>query len=647
MRIRVTFHDLSLSDLSNHIENIMLAFKDNKSKNISLVHTTTDRDSVFIIDLPDEINIQALQKEIKEIIGNGTIDIKSFMPSIKEEELIPIGSEMDFHTFLSGQTSKNQPLPKNSLPRWWYLKRAYELSPVNLSLLTGYRYINVPRLIGNPFWGKLDDILSPDGMFKTTLEAGKLAAQSPRKVSSFWLGSKPVFFLSEPKDVVQTLWWRDAYIKRYAFPNFDQVFDTRSFFILHKDDYWKETRNAAKHQFFTKNALSQHADLIQETIQSFLDEIQQGVEDRIDLVNFFNRFSVNLIGRISLQVKNLPAQVKEFSVQAETIIGQMFNTQSQIALSLPEWLRKIKFPGISLDSNNIKKKISATNKELIFNEANKEMLNNPKGLLNLASQFYNKYRNHCELDPNVPHTPTLESVDGIITLFFGALYSTSTTLLFSFKLINKHPEVKEKLFEELAKTNKIDVHNIDELSYLDCVIKEVMRLYPPNFLIIRKIDKDFDLIDSSELKDINNKIEFDTYFSDPNRNIANDVRLYQDDLIMYSPYLIHRLPSVWKYPEEFRPERFMNFKPAQGTYMPFGIGTQDCLGQKLVLKAMKLMLALTLKQYHLQIENNDDLTLESNAIAIKLKNPVHGRFVKNVENKDNITQQHRTSFSNH
>nr|WP_243757976.1 MULTISPECIES: cytochrome P450 [Allobranchiibius] len=49
-------------------------------------------------------------------------------------------------------------------------------------------------------------------------------------------------------------------------------------------------------------------------------------------------------------------------------------------------------------------------------------------------------------------------------------------------------------------------------------------------------------------------------------------------LVMYSPFLTHRDPSLWERPQEFDPDRFADKVPAWG-YLPFAAGPRTCLGR--------------------------------------------------------------------
>jgi cytochrome P450 len=78
-------------------------------------------------------------------------------------------------------------------------------------------------------------------------------------------------------------------------------------------------------------------------------------------------------------------------------------------------------------------------------------------------------------------------------------------------------------------------------------------------------------------------------------------------MLAFSPYLLHRDPSVYTDPEIFDPDRFLNGprKPAQGpstsSYIPFGRGLHACVGRNLARQEILLFLARLLRNYAVEL----------------------------------------------
>jgi len=104
-------------------------------------------------------------------------------------------------------------------------------------------------------------------------------------------------------------------------------------------------------------------------------------------------------------------------------------------------------------------------------------------------------------------------------------------------------------------------HNAEGNSLL---IKETLRLYPPGFVGSRRAGRGFEFADQAFPEGV---------------------------LVLYSPYLTHRNPELWRRPLEFDPSRFQGRIPAWG-YLPFGGGERTCLGMHFANLVLETALSL-------------------------------------------------------
>lgn len=85
------------------------------------------------------------------------------------------------------------------------------------------------------------------------------------------------------------------------------------------------------------------------------------------------------------------------------------------------------------------------------------------------------------------------------TFMFEGHDTTTSGTSFALYVIARHPEVQEKLFNEIRevigddKQQKVSYRQLQDLRYMECVIKESMRLYPPVPIIGRYFKEDTDL----------------------------------------------------------------------------------------------------------------------------------------------------------
>ena len=165
-----------------------------------------------------------------------------------------------------------------------------------------------------------------------------------------------------------------------------------------------------------------------------------------------------------------------------------------------------------------------------------------------------------------------------VLLFLVAGYDTSSSALSSFiHLVSKHPQVQQKIKEELIKNNEnkqLTLDQLDSLVYLDCVIKEVLRFCPPALSAVRTLTVDDRLPESG-------------------------YELHKGDSILIPVYSLQHNPEYWLIdPGLFYPERFLSVDKNHHRYafIPFGGGHRACTGQDLALFQLKVI-AARLMQY--------------------------------------------------
>ena len=91
------------------------------------------------------------------------------------------------------------------------------------------------------------------------------------------------------------------------------------------------------------------------------------------------------------------------------------------------------------------------------------------------------------------------------------------------------------------------------------LVSETLRMYPAGWLGSRRAVRDVEV---------------------------DGTRIPAGTLVLYSPYLTHRDPTLWPDPLTFRPERFDEPLPAWG-YLPFSAGERTCLGANLALLILR------------------------------------------------------------
>ncbi len=75
----------------------------------------------------------------------------------------------------------------------------------------------------------------------------------------------------------------------------------------------------------------------------------------------------------------------------------------------------------------------------------------------------------------------------------------------------------------------------------------------------------------------------------------------KNDLLLYSAYVMHRLPELWPNPDAFDPTRFLGDAPKPYTYMPFHGGPRLCLGMDMAYAEARVALVVLLRRYKFKL----------------------------------------------
>jgi cytochrome P450 len=169
--------------------------------------------------------------------------------------------------------------------------------------------------------------------------------------------------------------------------------------------------------------------------------------------------------------------------------------------------------------------------------------------------------------------------DQAMTLMFAGHDTSTSTLTFMMHELARHPDVVERLCEEQDRVLGGEPPDIDrlerEMPYLEMVLDEVLRLYPPAWIGPRRAVRDFEF---------------------------GGCRVGRGAYVNYCSWASHRIPEVFPDPEAFVPERFSRERKAalpRGAYVPFGGGQRICIGKRFGQTEVKLVATMLLQRLRL------------------------------------------------
>ncbi|XP_021706624.1 cytochrome P450 4d1 isoform X1 [Aedes aegypti] len=174
----------------------------------------------------------------------------------------------------------------------------------------------------------------------------------------------------------------------------------------------------------------------------------------------------------------------------------------------------------------------------------------------------------------------LEIREEVDTFMFEGHDTTTSAVVFTLLNLAKHPAIQQKVYDEIESVigndlqKPIELSDLHDLSYLEMVIKETLRLYPSVPLIGRRCVEE-------------TTIEGKTIPAGAN--------------IIVGVFFMGRDPNYFEKPLDFIPERFSGEKSVEKfnpyKYIPFSAGPRNCIGQKFALNEMKSVISKLLRHY--------------------------------------------------
>lgn len=189
-------------------------------------------------------------------------------------------------------------------------------------------------------------------------------------------------------------------------------------------------------------------------------------------------------------------------------------------------------------------------------------------------------------------TPTELAAEAFL-VYSGGFETSSTLMTFTMYELALNPDIQERLRDEIKSQleesdGKITYDALFDMKYLDMVINESLRKYPPIPNGIRKCTKEYKIPGTSLIIPEGMAIELATYS-------------------------LHHDPENFPEPEKFDPERFSpeNIKSQiPFTFLPFGDGPRNCLGMRFGLMQSKLGIVKLLQNFEISTSSKTPIPMK-------------------------------------
>jgi cytochrome P450 len=194
-------------------------------------------------------------------------------------------------------------------------------------------------------------------------------------------------------------------------------------------------------------------------------------------------------------------------------------------------------------------------------------------------------------DAETGYRPSDEQIrDEIMTLFMAGHETTANALTWALVALAQNPDADAAASEAAVRRDR---------ESLNRTIKEVLRLYPPAWIVGRETLRDVTLVDGS--------------------------RILAKTTVFMAPLILHRRPDLFADPQRFEPDRWKRGDPPAFAYVPFGGGARRCIGEEFALREMTIVLETLIRRFRFTLER--DVIAMAPSVTLRPAGPVPMRAV--------------------
>ncbi|XP_015282693.1 PREDICTED: cytochrome P450 3A29-like [Gekko japonicus] len=411
------------------------------------------------------------------------------------------------------------------------------------------------------------------------------------KIWGLFDGRQPLMVILDPV-IIKAILVKECYTYFTNRRNFRLNGDLESAITIATDEQWKRIRTILS-PTFTSGRLKEMLPIINSNGEKLWKNVQKKVDngEPIAMKDLFGAYSMDVITStsFSVDVDSMNNPNDPFVTQIKKFLKFSFFSPLFLLLVifpfLTPVLEKLNFTMAPASSMNFF--VNAIKK--IKNDRQKNSHTNRVDFLQLMMDSQVAGENSEEAHPYKALTDKEIIAQAIIFIFAG-YETTSTTLSFLSYCLATHPDVQQRLQEEIDEalpdqaTPTYDA--ILQMEYLDMAVNETLRLFPPSPRILRVCKSTVEI---------------------------NGVTIPEGTVTVIPAYVLHRDPEYWPQPEEFRPERFS--KENKETldpyiFLPFGAGPRNCIGMRFALLTLKLAVVVLLQRYTFRTCQETQVPLE-------------------------------------
>ncbi|OCT80499.1 hypothetical protein XELAEV_18027313mg [Xenopus laevis] len=421
-------------------------------------------------------------------------------------------------------------------------------------------------------------------------------------------GRQPVLAIMDPA-IIKTILVKECYTNFTNRRNFGLSGPLESAITAAEDEQWKRIRSVLS-PTFTSGKLKEMFQIMKDYSDILVKNIQDNVDkdEPCTMKDVIGAYSMDVITSTSFSVNidSLKNPSHPFVVHIKNLLkGGLLNPLIILVVVFP-FLRPI-FEGLNI--NFFPKNFTQffTNAVTSFREKRKK--GDHTGRVDFLQLMVDSSVTEGNDSGNQHKALTdVEIMAQSIIFIFAGYETTSTALSYLFYCLATHPDVQQRLHEEIDSflpdkaSPTYDI--LMQMEYLDMVIQETLRLYPPAGRLERVSKQNIEI---------------------------NGVSIPKGTVTMIPAYVLQRDPDYWPEPEEFRPERFSKENRETHTpftFLPFGDGPRNCIGMRFALLSMKVAIVSMLQNFSVRPCAETLIPMEYSTIGVlQPKKPIVLKFL--------------------
>ncbi|XP_025263961.1 cytochrome P450 9e2-like [Camponotus floridanus] len=376
----------------------------------------------------------------------------------------------------------------------------------------------------------------------------------------------PIFLLRDPEIIKSILVKNfEAFPDRRGFNDLNDPLLVDNLFSLHGQK-WRDVRTLLSPSF-TSSKMKMMFTLMSECVldfANFLSTISVEKND-MDMKDVFTKYTTDVIATCAFGIKinSMKDPKNKFYVYGKEATN-IFGIKSLFLVTFPTLGRIF---NVKLISNHVSDFFKDIIRTTIATRDAKNIIR--PDMIQLMMDIRGKEgRRELDIDDMTAQA---------FVFFFGGFDTTSTAMCFAAHELAINPDVQNKLRQEIDKileesNGEVTYEIINRFEYLDLVINETLRLYPPVGVLERLCNKSYEL---------------------PPALPGEKPFTMEKGMTVWIPvYAIHHDAKYYDDPEKFRPERFLDNKMYHNSpcYLPFGLGPRMCIANRFAMLEVKVLL---------------------------------------------------------